>query len=172
MHIPSLQENSSTWTRFRCNSKHLGVAVVIALLLVLPSIANEKTTVKIISSTDTTSTYVMAAPGSQSANCTEAANSVYCTGQSLPAITRNMNVKGHVFYLQLPDNRVVIAACDAKTNWTEFHQGFYRDCRAPVVDTVEAEISGDKVKLIWSVSLDGKKTQNETYKILGVLLPK
>jgi hypothetical protein len=28
---------------------------------------------------------------------------------------------------------------------------------------------GDKAKLQWSVSLDGKKIESETYKILGVL---
>lgn len=171
MRVPSAPK-SSTWASLRWNLKPIVAALMIAVFVVLPSVANDKTTVRIISGTDTTSTYVMAAPGTQSANCTEVANSVNCTGQTLPAITRNMNVKGHVFYLQLPDKRVVIASCDAKTNWTDWHQGYYRDCRAPVVDTVEAEISGDKVKLIWSVSLDGKKTQSETYKILGVLLPK
>jgi hypothetical protein len=29
--------------------------------------------------------------------------------------------------------------------------------------------AGDKAKLEWVVSLDGKKTQSETYKVLGIL---
>jgi len=37
------------------------------------------------------------------------------------------------------------------------------NCRLPLTNTVEAEFDGDKAKLEWS---DGKKKQNETYKIL------
>jgi hypothetical protein len=39
----------------------------------------------------------------------------------------------------------------------------------PLVDDIHAEFDGDKAKLQWSVSLDGKKIESETYKILGVL---
>jgi len=38
-----------------------------------------------------------------------------------------------------------------------------------MVDNIEADFKGDKAKLIWPASLDGKKTESETYKILGVL---
>jgi hypothetical protein len=37
------------------------------------------------------------------------------------------------------------------------------------VDSIEADFKGDNAKLVWSVSIDGKKMQTETYKILGVL---
>jgi hypothetical protein len=37
-----------------------------------------------------------------------------------------------------------------------------------VVDSIEADFKGDNAKLIWPVSLDGKKMQTETYKILGI----
>jgi hypothetical protein len=37
------------------------------------------------------------------------------------------------------------------------------------VDSIEADFNGDNAKLIWPVSLDGKKMQSETYKILGIL---
>jgi hypothetical protein len=47
--------------------------------------------------------------------------------------------------------------------------GNHRDCRTPRVDDIEAEFNGDKAKLIWPVSVDGKKTQSETYKVLAVL---
>ena len=39
----------------------------------------------------------------------------------------------------------------------------------PLVDDIQAEFHGDKAKLIWVVSLDGKKMQSETYKVLAVL---
>jgi hypothetical protein len=30
-------------------------------------------------------------------------------------------------------------------------------CRTPVVDSIEADFKGDNAKLVWPVSLDGKK---------------
>jgi hypothetical protein len=153
-------------------SRKICFAVIIALLTGIPAFAKDKTTVRILSGTDTTSTYVLTTPGSQSANCVAGSNSAICVGTTIPALTQNLNVKGHILYLQLPDKRVAVVSCDAKANWTDWHQGAYRDCRRPIADTVGAEISGDKVKLVWSVSLDGKKTQTETYKILGILEPR
>lgn len=47
--------------------------------------------------------------------------------------------------------------------------GNHRSCRKPLVESIQAEFNGDKAKLEWVVSLDGKKTQSETYKILAVL---
>jgi len=38
-----------------------------------------------------------------------------------------------------------------------------------LVNNIEAEFDGDKAKLKWSVSIDGKKMQSETYTILAVL---
>jgi len=37
------------------------------------------------------------------------------------------------------------------------------------VADIDADFHGDKAKLEWVVSLDGKKTQSETYKVLAVL---
>jgi hypothetical protein len=37
------------------------------------------------------------------------------------------------------------------------------------VDTIQAEFKGEKAKLERAVSLDGKKTASETYKVLAVL---
>ena len=39
----------------------------------------------------------------------------------------------------------------------------------PLVDDIQGEFDGDKAKLKWSVSIDGKKMESETYKILAVL---
>lgn len=35
----------------------------------------------------------------------------------------------------------------------------------PLVGNIEAEFKSDNAKLIWPVSLDGKKMESETYKI-------
>ena len=39
----------------------------------------------------------------------------------------------------------------------------------PIVDEIQVEFKGKNAKLFWPVSLDGKKMESETYKILGVL---
>ncbi len=39
----------------------------------------------------------------------------------------------------------------------------------PLVDEIQAGFDSDKAKLIWPVSIDGKKMESETYKILAVL---
>ena len=44
--------------------------------------------------------------------------------------------------------------------------GNRRSCRTPLVESIQADFNGDNAKLIWPVSLDGKKMQSETYKIL------
>jgi hypothetical protein len=38
-----------------------------------------------------------------------------------------------------------------------------------LVENIEAEFHADKAKLEWVVSLDGKKKQTETYKVLAIL---
>lgn len=47
--------------------------------------------------------------------------------------------------------------------------GNHRSCRTPLVDEVQVEFSGDNAKLVWPVSIDGRKMQSETCKILGIL---
>ncbi len=39
----------------------------------------------------------------------------------------------------------------------------------PLIDVIQADFKGKNAKLIWPVSLDGKKTESETYTILGIL---
>jgi len=38
-----------------------------------------------------------------------------------------------------------------------------------LVADIHAEFDGDKAKLRWPVSIDGKKFESETYKIVAVL---
>ncbi len=44
-----------------------------------------------------------------------------------------------------------------------------RSCRMLIVNEIQAKLSGDNAKLKWAVSIDGKKLDSETYKILAVL---
>ena len=108
------------------------------------------------------------------ANCFGIANSVNCagstntTGFATPPQEVSYSVLGATFTLQVPDGRLVVVNCESKYA----PRGDYinrRSCRVPLVDEIRAEFNGDKAKLIWPVSLDGRKTESETYKILAIL---
>jgi hypothetical protein len=86
------------------------------------------------------------------------------------AVGKTFTVQGATFTLQLPDGRLVIVNCDSKfAEHMAGRAGNHRSCRMPLVDTFEADFHGDNAKLVWPVSLDGKKMQSETYKILAIL---
>ena len=82
------------------------------------------------------------------------------------------SVTGATLSLLLPDGRVAVVNCVSKENMNmaQRQQNLYRrSCRMPMIDNIQAEFKGKNVKLIWPVSLDGKKFESETYKILAVL---
>lgn len=86
------------------------------------------------------------------------------------AVGQSFKVQGATFTLQLPDGRLAVVNCDSKfAEHFAGRVGNRRSCRTPIVDSIQADFHGDNAKLIWPVSLDGKKMQSETYKILGVL---
>jgi hypothetical protein len=85
------------------------------------------------------------------------------------AAAANFHVSGATLTLQLPDGRRAVVNCTYKfAEHMAGPIGNRRSCRVPLVDTIEAEFHGDAAKLFWVVSLDGKKVQSETYKILAV----
>jgi hypothetical protein len=86
------------------------------------------------------------------------------------AIAKTFKVRGATFTLQLPDGRGAVVNCDSKfAEHMAGRAGNRRSCRVPLVDNIQADFNGDNAKLIWPVSLDGKKLQSETYKILAIL---
>jgi hypothetical protein len=86
------------------------------------------------------------------------------------AVGKTFKVQGATFTLELPDGRLAIVNCESKfAEHMAGGAGNRRSCRMPLVDTLQVDFKGDNAKLIWSVSIDGKKMQSETYKILGVL---
>jgi hypothetical protein len=85
-------------------------------------------------------------------------------------VGKTFKVHGATFTLELPDGRVAVVNCESK--FAEHMAGCVgnrRSCRTPIVDNIEVDFHGDNAKLTWPVSLDGKKMQSETYKILGML---
>ncbi len=153
---------------------------VVVLTAAAPAFA-QKLAVKIINRQDSETEYTYVVPGYSSSN---ANTNVFCsgdtnvtcngttttTGVSTPAHAVSYQVRGATFSLLLPDGRVAVVNCDSKfAEHFAGHAGNKRSCRMPLVDDIQAEFNGDKAKLIWPVSLDGKKMASETYKILAVL---
>jgi hypothetical protein len=106
-----------------------------------------------------------------STNCDGSTNgATTTTGTVSPAQAVSFHVHGATLTLQLPDKRAVVVNCRSKFQ-ERFAgaRGNHRDCRVPLVDDVQANFHGDNAKLEWNVSLDGKKTQSETYKIIAIL---
>jgi hypothetical protein len=86
------------------------------------------------------------------------------------AVGKTFTVHGATFTLALPDGRLVVVNCESKfAEHMAGPVGNRRSCRAPLVDAIDVDFKGDNAKLTWTVSLDGKKKESETYKILGIL---
>ena len=159
-------------------------ALLLLLLLLFFasfSIAQSKLTVTIVNRQDNTTDYTYVVPGhfnslsNSGVNCNVNDSNVNCNGSTatsgtvMPAQQVSYHVRGATFTLQLPDGRNVVVNCESKFQERMAGAGNRRSCRIPLVDEIQAEFKGDNAKLEWAVSLDGKKKQSETYKILAIL---
>src|SRR5271170_924020 len=153
----------------------------LILVCAVPASA-QKLAVKIIDRQEHDSNYTYFVPGhsysntNANATCNGDETNVNCSGTSTtnttitPAQHGSFSVRGATFSLLLPDGRIAVVNCDIK--FAEHFAGAagnHRNCRQPVVDNVQADFHGGNAKLEWVVSLDGKKTESETYKVLGIL---
>jgi hypothetical protein len=130
----------------------LAVAVAAVIVGFTPSALAQKLNVKVIDRQDKEDSYD------------------YVAVYNNIAVGKSFKVRGATFTLQLPDGRLAIVNCESKfAEHFAGRVGNRRSCRTPLVETFEADFNGDKAKLIWPVSLDGKKMQSETYTILGIL---
>jgi hypothetical protein len=109
-----------------------------------------------------------------SVNCYGGSTNVNCSGATTTngTITASReisySVTGATLSLLLPDGRVAVVNCVSKYA----PKGDYvnrRSCRMPLVNDIHVEFKGKNAKLIWTASIDGKKFDSETYKILAVL---
>jgi hypothetical protein len=159
-------------------------AVIVVLLLLCPASAlfAQKYQVRIVDRQDNETDYSYfvnshyTSQSNSSANCFSTDTNTNCSGTTTtsgyatPAHQVSFHVRGATFTLLLPDGRAAIVNCSSKfAEHMAGPSGNHRDCRMPLVDTIEAEFKGDKAKLEWVVSLDGKKKASETYKVLAVL---
>jgi hypothetical protein len=91
------------------------------------------------------------------------------SGTITPPQRISYELRGTTFTLLLPDGRGAVVNCESKILHLMSPPNNVVSCRVPLVDGIQAEFHGDKAKLLWVVSLDGKKTQSETYKVLAIL---
>ncbi|MFZ1009543.1 MAG: hypothetical protein WAN65_22075 [Candidatus Sulfotelmatobacter sp.] len=156
--------------------------VIEALVLLCSTYAlAQKLDVNIVDRQDNETEYTYVVPGSFSSqtssytSCNVSDTNANCNGSttsngfSTPAHRVSYSVRGATFALHLPDGRVAIVNCEGKfAERFSGPAGNHRSCRKPLVDNIQADFHGDKARLEWIVSLDGKKKQSETYKVLAV----
>jgi hypothetical protein len=158
------------------------LAIVGLVLACAASASAQKLAVQIIDRQDNDTDYTYVVPGHSFANsntnvnCNGYANTVNCNGSTnttstnMPAQQVSYHVRGATLTLLLPDGRGAVVNCESKfQEHMTGPAGNHRSCRIPLVENIEAEFHGDKAKLIWVVSLDGKRMQSETYKVLAIL---
>jgi hypothetical protein len=163
------------------NGRRLFVALATSVLCAT-TLSAQKMNVKIISRENSDTGYRHVVPAqftsstNETASCYGSSNTVNCsgssttTGYSTAPREISYSVVGATFSLLLPDGRLAVVNCRSKYA----PRGDYinrRSCRMPLIDDVQVEFNGKKAKLFWPVSLDGKKTESETYTILAVLAP-
>jgi hypothetical protein len=155
-------------------------AVVVVCLASCISASAQKMDVKIIDRQSSETGYNYVVPGHSTStsnsnlNCYAGSTNVNCsgatttTGYTTAPRPISYSVEGATFSLLLPDGRVAVVNCVSKYK----PRGDYinrRSCRTPLVNDIQADFKGKNAKLFWAVSLDGKKFESETYKILAVL---
>jgi len=91
------------------------------------------------------------------------------TPTASPAKFTSFKVSGATLSLQLPDGRVAVVNCDSKFQPHLAGQTARRSCRTPPINEIKADFNGSNAKLSWPISVDGKKVESETYRILGVI---
>jgi hypothetical protein len=148
------------------------------LLLVVPAYSAETLKVTIINRRYNATEYTYTAPAqavaesNSTANCSASGSNVSCYGSTrttaseVEAHTTSYSVQGATLTLQLSDGRIAIVNCASKYS----PKGDYinaRSCRQPLVDDIQVEFRGSNAKLKWPVSIDGKKMESETYKIVA-----
>jgi hypothetical protein len=153
---------------------------IAGLILACASTASaQRLDVTIVDRQDSATGYTYFAPGHFNSQSNSNVNcygdtSVNCYGSSttngiITAPHRiSYEVRGATFTLLLPDGRAAIVNCESKY-MPKFDYINRRSCRMPLVDNIYVEFHGDKARLEWVVSLDGKKMQSETYKVLAIL---
>jgi len=124
--------------------------------------------VKVVQHQNNETEYTYVVPGNFNATSTTNSGTTTTNGTFTDPTGFSYTVIGATFSLLLPDGRIAIVNCDKKQIYGIYPPAF-RSCRRPLVDDIQVEFKGKNAKLMWLASIDGKKFDSETYKILAVL---
>ena len=154
----------------------------VTVVLLAHSALAQTLTVKIVERHYSETDYTYVVGGFSTSNslgnvdCSSGFRNVNCNGSdstttyTMPAQQVPFQVRGATFSLRLPDGRIAVVNCESKfAERFAGPRGNRRSCRMPLVDELQVEFKGDRAKLMWSTSIDGRKTESETYNILGIL---
>ena len=154
--------------------------VLLCLAFFSSAMSAQKLHVKVVNRQNSITGYSYVVPSHSSStsntdvNCYGDSTNVNChgssttTGYTTAPREISYSVSGATFTLLLPGGRMAVVNCVSKYK-PKFDYINQRSCRMPLVDDIQAEFKGENAKLEWPVSLDGKKIESETYKILAVL---
>jgi hypothetical protein len=138
--------------------------LALLLLLCAPAFA-EKMAVKVIAHSIDGKEYTRVVPGFAAGDGNALANSYSTSSIYAPARAVQDSLTDIVMTLLLPDGRKIFVGCeDHSRGLSKRH-----NCKNPTTDTLEADFSGDNVKLRWAADIDGKKKDSETFTILKIL---
>ena len=149
-------------------------------LLILASAAfAEKMNVRVLRHTvgDTDYTKIVSGlvsdDGSSFANCDAYASTANCHGSSStstvssPPQTAAASLTDVLMTLLLPDGRTIDVGCeDHLSGLTNARR---HDCKNPTTNDLEANFSGDKVKLTWVAGIGRKKKDSGIFTILRIV---
>jgi hypothetical protein len=140
--------------------------LALLLLLCSPAFA-EKVNVKVVEHTVGGTEYTQPVPSVSSGNGSEPADSYSTSWVYVPPHSVQNSLTDILMTLLLPDGRRVLVGCeDHLSGLTKANR---HNCKNPTADELEANFSGDKVKLSWVAGLGGKKKDSETFMIVKVL---
>jgi hypothetical protein len=135
---------------------------LLALLLLISTAAfSEKIPVKVLKHTVDGKDLTRIVPGISVGSASSYSNTTSANVVTLPSHTQEITLNHIQMLLLLPDGRRVGVYCNDHPPKGRPLQIHY--CKNPYVDELEAEFSGEKVKLIWNIGIDSKHKESETY---------
>src|SRR5271154_1812906 len=153
--------------------------VLLCLLILASPAFAEKMNVRVlrhaIGGTDYTRIIPGVVPddGSSFGNCGAYASTADCHGSSSTSTVSSPphaaagSVTDVLMTLLLPDGRTIDVGCeDHLRGLTNARR---HDCKNPTTNDLEANFSGDKVKLTWVAEIGGKKKDSQMFTILRIV---
>jgi hypothetical protein len=148
----------------------------LSLAFSAPSALAQKVQANVLYRQDSDNSYIAVVPGYSGPDaditgaCMLDPDPANCPAVKASSDTGNPNymLVGTTLSLLLPDGRVALVNCQNRYS-AKGNSINRRSCGMPMVQQVEADITGQIAKLTWPVGTDGKKTESETYKVVAML---